>query len=64
VGDKLGNIDVYAQRSIVRLSRNPATAEDAHALLDGVRTRALRGIFIENRRPRAARASSVPGTGS
>lgn len=55
-GDKLGNIDVFAQRAIVRLSKNPLTAVDAHALLDALKSRALRGIFIENQKVPALRA--------
>jgi hypothetical protein len=55
-GDKLGNIDVYAQRAIVRLSKNPLTAADAHELLDAVKSREFRGIFIENQKVPALRA--------
>jgi hypothetical protein len=58
-GDKLGNIDVYAQRAIVRLSKNPLTAADAHALLDAVKSRELRGIFIENQKVPALRAQKL-----
>lgn len=58
-GDRFGNIDVFAQRAIVRLSRSPATAADAHGLLDGVKSRALRGIFIENQKVPALRAQKL-----
>jgi hypothetical protein len=58
-GDKLGNIDVYAQWAIVRLSKNPSTAADAHALLDAVKSRELRGIFIENQKVPALRAQKL-----
>lgn len=55
-GDERGNIDVHAQRAIVRLSKNPLTAADAHTLLDAVKSRSLRGIFIENQKVPALRA--------
>ena len=58
-GDKLGNIDVFAQKAIVRLSKNPLTAADAHALLDAVKSRELRGIFIENQKGPALRAQKL-----
>lgn len=58
-GDKLGNIDVFAQKAIVRLSNNPWTAADAHELLDAVRSRELRGIFIENQKVPALRAQKL-----
>jgi len=58
-GDKLGNIDVYAQRAIVRLSKNPAAVGDAHALLEAVKSRELRGIFIENQKVPALRAQKL-----
>jgi len=58
-GDKLGNIDVFAQKAIVRLSNNPLTAADAYALLNAVKSRELRGIFIENQKVPTLRARNV-----
>lgn len=58
-GDELGNIDVFAQKAIVRLSRNHLTSAEAHGLLDAVRSRKLRGIFIENQKAPALRAREL-----
>src|SRR5206468_8562921 len=38
---------------------NPLTAADAHALLDAVKSRELRGIFIENQKVPALRAQKL-----
>jgi hypothetical protein len=58
-GDELGNIDVFAQKAIVRLSRNHLTSPDAHTMLDAVKSRELRGIFIENQKVPALRAQKL-----
>jgi hypothetical protein len=54
-------IDVDAQRSLMRLSKNPATEPDAVFLNDSVRNGTLVGIFAEDQRAPALRALKLTG---
>jgi len=55
-------IDVYAQKALLRMSRDPAQQADAAGMADEVRSERLWGIFKEDEREPALRAQ-VQGKG-
>jgi hypothetical protein len=52
-------IDVDAQRSLLRMSRNPQASADAAGMADEVRARSLAGIYKEDQRVPALRAQRM-----